>query len=54
VFGDPGGKLGESAKRVSVSRNKFALSVVDVSKRAEAVNFQFIDELIGVEWFERR
>src|SRR5215471_5788324 len=51
VFGDPSGRFCESAKRVSVSGNQFALPVLDLRQCAEAINLQLIDELIGVEGF---
>jgi hypothetical protein len=41
MFGDPGGKLGETVKRVPVSRNQSAFAGLDVSQRAKAINLQF-------------
>jgi hypothetical protein len=42
-------RASESTERVSVSLDQFALALMDVRECAEAVNLQFVNELIGVE-----
>jgi hypothetical protein len=44
VFDDPGRKLSEAMKGVAISRNQFALAGLNVGKRPEAVDLQFVDE----------
>jgi hypothetical protein len=34
---------------VAISRNEFTLAIVEMRQRAETINLQFVDELIGVE-----
>jgi len=51
MFRQPRRKLSEPAKRMPVSRDQFASTAVDLGERAESIDLQFEDELIGVEWF---
>src|SRR5205807_9252583 len=49
MFHNPLCKLRKAVKDVSISGNQFASTVCDVGERTEAVNLQFVDEVIGVE-----
>jgi hypothetical protein len=51
VFGDPGRKFGETVKSISVPRNEFALSVLDMGECPEAVYLEFVNEQIRIERF---
>jgi hypothetical protein len=51
VFRDPAGKLGKAVESVTVSRNQFALTILDVSERPESIDLQLVNEQIGVERF---
>lgn len=42
-------KWQDASEHVSVPGDQFSLSVLQVSERTEAVDFQLVDELIGVE-----
>ena len=48
---DPCGEIRKAVENVSVSRDEFAFTVLEVCESAEAVYLQLIDELIGVERF---
>jgi hypothetical protein len=50
VLVDPLCEILEVAERVPVARNKIAMAVVDIGERSEAVDFQFKDVVVGVEW----
>src|SRR5262249_40681151 len=49
VFGEPRREFSAATKDVSIPRNQLASTVCDVSERPEAVDLQFVDEVVGVE-----
>jgi hypothetical protein len=51
MLGNPFREIRESAKDISVSRDRFTLAVRDMGERSETINFQFKDVLVGIEWF---
>jgi hypothetical protein len=51
TLGDGGSKIRKTMKRISISRDPFSITGVDVCQRAEAIDLHFIDELVGIERF---
>jgi hypothetical protein len=51
VCGDPGCEFVEPSENLPIPGNQFATSVLQMGKRPEAVDLQFVNELIGVERF---
>jgi hypothetical protein len=48
---DPCSEIPESVEDMAVSGDQFALAVLDIRKRSEAINLQFLDELIRIKRF---
>jgi hypothetical protein len=51
MFGNPSSQLRESPEHISVSRDEFALTGLDVGESAEAIHLQFVDKKVRIEWF---
>ena len=51
MFSDPCRKIRKATKDVSISGDQFTFATLDVSERAESIDLQFKDELVGIERF---
>jgi hypothetical protein len=51
MFSDPSAEIRKASEYVPISRDQLSLAGLDVSKRSEAVNLQFVDELVRVKRF---
>ena len=49
VFGYPLYKVFKIAERVAVAGDEFALAILDIGKRPEAIDLQLEDVIVGVE-----
>ena len=51
IFRERRRKIRKAAEDVSISRNQFSLTGLEMRQRAETVDLQFEDMVIGIEWF---
>jgi len=49
MFGDPRGEIGKAPECISISGDQFSLTCFDVRESTKPIDFQFKDELIGIE-----